>query len=214
MAADDWPRHDNKAWQAVLDRIRVLGWPRPEWTSNHPTLVMDCPASAPQCRIRAFSTGKGTESVAKQALRKVDRCPHRKITAELTLVDEHLASAERLIKGAATLVQRGDLDQRIDELLALATESIQSAEQALIDQEFDDVTAERDAMDHAHPHVPDDSSPESHLSSADAPLRQARLHLRDLPEKNEDVRVRHDRLNDLTSQRDSLRDALHEDPRP
>lgn len=210
MAANDWPRHDNKAWQAVLDRIRVLGWPRPDWTSNHPTLVMDCPDSAPHCRIRAFSTGKGTESVAKQALRKVDRCPHRQITSELALVDDHLGSAERLIKGAATLVQRGDLDQRIDELLALATESIQFAEQALIDQEFDDVTAERDAMDHAHPDLPEDNSPEALLTSADTPLRQARLQLRDLPLKNEDVRARHDRLDDLTSQRD----ALHEEPQP
>ncbi|MCT1436531.1 hypothetical protein [Brachybacterium paraconglomeratum] len=209
MGAGEWPRHDNKEWQEVIDRARKLGWPRPEWTSNHPALVLECPENHPQCKIRAYSTGKGTETVAKQSLRKVDRCPHRNIVDELATVDDHLDAAERFIGAAETLHARGVLDQRIDELLALAAESIASAEQALIDQEFDEVMAERDSLDADRREA---ESPVDLLDSASTSLRNARLQLRDLPGRSDEVRSRQARLDELTARRDGFRDLLHGGP--
>lgn len=205
MGADDWPRHDNKSWQEVLDRVRALGWPRPAWTSNHPTLVMDCPEADPQCRIRAFSTGKGTESVAIQALRRVNRCPHRRIIDELTHVDELLDNASRFIDSAAELLRRGVIDHRLDELLTHASASIERAEAALLDQEFDDLSDELGTMD-----SPASGSVEDLLDSANRPLREARLSLRDLPGRSEEVKERQDRLERLTVRRNTVGDALHE----
>lgn len=205
MGADEWPRHDNKAWQEVLDRIRELGWPCPAWTSSHPTLVMDCPEADPQCRIRAFSTGKGTERVAIQALRRVDRCPHRRITDELTQVDELLDTASLLIDGAAELLRRGVIDARLEELLMHASTSIKHAEVALLEQEFDELSGERDALD-----PPASESAEDLLDSAGKPLRAARLSLRDLPGRSDEVEERRARLERLTVRRNTVSDALHE----
>lgn len=206
MGAADWPRHDNKAWQEVIDRARALGWPQPHWTTNHPTLVLECPQGEPQCRIRAFSTGKGTESVAKRALKRVDRCPHRDVRDELTSVDDHLDAAEMLIDAAGTLMARGEIDHRIEDLLARAAESIESAEQSLIEQEFDEAVAERDALD-GDPS--DERTPKELLDSASTPLRDAHLQLRDLPRRSDEVGARQTRLDELTARRDGLRDVLH-----
>lgn len=204
MGADEWPRHDNKAWQEVLDRIRELGWPCPAWTSSHPKIVMDCPDSDRRCRITAFSTGKGSESAAKEALKRADRCPHRKISDELTHVDELLDTASRFIDGAGELLRRGEIDHRLEELLTHATESIESAEAALIEQEFDELADELDSMD-----LPASESAKEHFESAGTPLREARLTLRDLPGRSDEVQKRRNRLEQLTQRRKAIGDALH-----
>lgn len=204
MGADDWPRHPNKAWQEVLERIRDLGWPRPKWTSNHPTLIMDCPERAPQCRIRAYSTGKGSESAAIAALRLANRCPHRNITDELIQIDELLDAASRLIDGAASLLRRGIIDRRLEDLLALAGDAIEQAEEALLDEEFDELSGELAAMGTAEPEQPTDL-----LEAADGHLREARLSLRDLPGRSTDVAARRERLEGLATRRRALGDAVH-----
>lgn len=210
MGAAEWPRHSNKAWQEVLDRARALGWPQPHRTTSHPTLILDCPERSPRCRIRAFSTGNGTETVAKEALRKLDRCPHRVIVDELLTVDGHLRTAERLISAAQTLLERGQLDGRIDELLELASDSLDSAENALVDEEFDEAVAERDDLQRKIEDLADDTSPEELLQEASAPLRKARLQLRDLPKRSNEVRSRKQHLVDLTTRRDELSELLHD----
>lgn len=166
---------------------------------------MDCPEADPQCRIRAFSTGKGTERVAIQALRRVDRCPHRRITDELTHVDELLDTASPFIDGAAELLRRGEIDHRLEELLTHASASIEHAEAALLDREFDDLSDELGTID---PPAPE--SAEDLLDSAGRPLREARLSLRDLPARSEEVKERQDRLERLTARRNTVSDALHE----
>lgn len=205
MGADGWPRHDNKSWQEVLDRIRKLGWPCPAWTSSHPKIVMDCPDSDHRCRIIAFSTGNGTESAAKHALKRADRCPHRQITDELTHVDELLDTASRFIESAAELLRRGVIDSRLEELLAFASASIERAGAALLEQEFDDLSDELDSMD-----PPTSGSAENLLGSADTPLREARLSLRDLPGRSDEVQERRDRLEQLTQRRNTVGDAVHD----
>lgn len=204
MTASEWPTHDNKAWQAVLDRIRVLGWPIPHWTSSHPSLVMECPANSPQCKIRALSTGKGTESVAINALRRADRCPHRVITSVIAAVDENLAAAERLIDGAELLAARGAIDGRITELLELASTPLDQATAQLVNEEFDVESEKLGQLEDPEPDIAG-HTPLELVNQARTPLRSAKITLKDLPTANEEVQVRRAELKLLTQRRDALR---------
>lgn len=215
MAAADWPTHDNKEWQKVIDRAYELGWPKPEWTKSHPKLVFQCPAKSPQCTLKAFSTGKGTESVAKSALGKLERCPHRDITDAIVKVDWSLNSAERFLEGAAKLVMRGVIGERLEELLALASEHVDAAGRSL-ETEFDSADAEFEVLTSETRELigrdPDDASVESVADAASEYLRSAGIALADLPKRNTEVEMRKQRLQDLTARRDALRELSRRIP--
>lgn len=208
MGAADWPKHENKEWQRAIDLAYDLGWPEPHWTSSHPTLVMKCPADNTSCNTTAFGTGRGTESAAKTALRKIRRCPHRDISQPLVKVDEALETAERLIKGAEKLLRRGDAAARIEELLDLAGSAFEQAEQAIrLEQEFDEADAELEVLtSEAESLVGSDPSTTAVgdvVASAGPHLRRARLELRPLPERAPEVVARQDRLAELVARRDA-----------
>lgn len=212
MGAEEWPRHDNKEWQKVIDRARALRWPKPHWTTSHPKLILECPEGSSRCKITAFSTGHGTESAAKTALKRLERCPHRDVSDALVFVDDHLTAADRLIASARALFTRGRLSDHVEELLALASESLNSAEQALVEEDFDQSAAELDALDHEVVDLPDDTSAESLLEEASTPLREAHLRLRELPKNSTEVRTRRERLDALTARRDELSELVHDRP--
>ena len=210
MAAADWPTHDNKEWQKVIDRAHDLGWPKPEWTKSHPKLVFQCPAKAPQCTLRAFSTGKGTESVAKSALGKVERCPHRNIEDAIVQVDLSLDSAEGLLDAAAKLVLRGVVGERLEELLALASEHVDAAARSL-ETEFDSTDARFEELTSEAREIlgsdPDQTTVETIADAASEQLRSASIVLADLPKKSPEVESRKQRLRELTARRDALRET-------
>src|SRR5690606_65577 len=104
------------------------------------------------------------------------------------------------------------LSAHVEELLSRASESLSSAEQALVEEDFDKSAAKLDALGHEVADLPDDTSAEALLEEASTPLREARLHLRELPKNSAEVRTRRERLAELTEKRDALSDLLHGQP--
>jgi len=206
MSAADWPTHDDKAWQAVLDRARALGWPAPAWTKNHPQIKLVCPAADPKCMIRIYSTGKGAETVAVQSLRGVDRCPHRNIVDDIVRVDEALCSADRFVRAAETLIQRGEISAKLDELMQLVDESLDAAE-AQMELEFDSLTTTLDSHTQEARQLldadPDAVPPTEPLLRAGQYIREAMKGLARLPKKSADVVERKKRLAVLSARREA-----------
>lgn len=207
MAAGDWPTHDNKAWRAVLDRARALGWPTPAWTSSHPKLVMNCPAGNPACTITAFSTGNNTERVAIQSLARLDRCPHRAVKDDLAKVDIALDMAERFLGAAETLRQRGVAGARLSELLELASTEVDAAAKVL-EREFDHVSETYEELSALAGTLlesdPDTVDFSQVTAEADSNLRTARKVLSELPKRSDAVATRRERLDVLVGRRDAL----------
>lgn len=208
MVAADWPTHDNKAWQAVLEKAHALGWPKPAWTSAHPKLVLKCPADNPSCTITAFSTGSNTERVAIQSLDRLDRCPHRDVTDEIAKVDVALDRAERFLDAASVLRERGVAGERMSELLELASSEVDIASEAL-EREFDDVSAQFEEHTARIAELTDtdpDRVSEAELArDASGSLREARKTLKGLPKRNSEAEERRARLDSLTKRLDGLR---------
>ena len=206
MSAADWPTHNATAWQAVLDRACALGWPAPAWTKNHPQIKLVCPAGDPKCTIRIYSTGKGTETVAVQSLRGVERCPHRNIVGDIVRVDDALCSADRFVRAAETLIKRGEISAKLDELMQLIDESLDVAE-AQMELEFDDLTTTLDSHTQEARELldadPDAVPPAEPLQKAGQHIREAMKRLARLPKKNGDVVERKERLAVLSARREA-----------
>lgn len=132
---DAWPKHTDDWWNEVLDAARTRGWSLARH-SDHSWGSLNCPAD--ECYIPPiFSTGKGAESVAKNLLKKVKRCPHAAATQSqnVALVEEHLDAADTFILAAEHLLARDARRAEIEELLIEADTKVRSSEE--IAQAFD-----------------------------------------------------------------------------
>jgi hypothetical protein len=193
--------HDNKEWQKTLDLAQELGWPAPTKANAHGGLVLQCPSK--DHRIRIFSTGKGTESVAIQSRRKIQNCQHRDLSQPLVAIRTALEGASRMLDAAEKLLDVAEAEQSA--LAALdALESVEIAADQLAQAEamFDAATqlweeAEEDARHTISPGLVGDSVDEL-TGEAHAHLRTAELALRDdLPNRHADwppLRERHEAL--------------------
>ena len=132
LPPDLWT-HQNKEWSKTLKMARDYGWCEPRETSNHPKIILDCPQSSPQCRITIFSTGRGTENVARSARNKIRNCTHRMgVEREIGEIRRKLDTAERLINAVSLLIDQKQAQQNVMELLAEVERCIDEVEEQLL----------------------------------------------------------------------------------
>jgi hypothetical protein len=133
---EQWPRHPSPWWRETLDHARAAGW-RLKTIEGHSwgRIVCDPDAENP-CKILLFSTGKGAESVARDARKTIDRCGHLASAVDgqgLARAAALLDQAERLIEAARCCLQAAGKEVEAQELLAGAASATTAAE-ALLDQ--------------------------------------------------------------------------------
>jgi hypothetical protein len=133
---DTWPEHDDDWWNEVLDAARARGWSLARH-SDHSWGSLDCPTN--ECYVPPiFSTGRGAESVAKNCLKKVKRCPHAVAVqnASIRQVEGHLDAADTFLDAAEHLLARDARRAEIQELLDEADAKVRRSSE-LIEQDFD-----------------------------------------------------------------------------
>lgn len=72
--SDTWPEHDDKNCRTPLAEARRAGWTLTYINAPHRFGVVSCPAGE-----HTFAVGKtprGSETIAKEAEKKVSRCEH------------------------------------------------------------------------------------------------------------------------------------------
>lgn len=202
MAESVW-NHQIKEWQETLDLARRFGW-FSEKATSHGGLTLICPGADPNHKIRVYSTGKGSEGVARTSLKRVGRCEHRDLRDPLGRVETALEETARLFKAAKALLDRDDAEQSMLEILEMASEQLASAEAAFDEasQGFDDAT---DLVDELLGEEGANAASSHLIGSASAHLRTAELTLRDLPPKDATVERLGAWLDELKTQRDALR---------
>ena len=201
MAESVWV-HQNKEWQETLDLARRFGWSSEKATS-HGGLTLTCPGADPNHKIRVFSTGKGSEGVARTSRRRIARCEHRDMGDLLGRAEAALEEAARLLRAARALLDRDDAEQSMLEILELASEQLADAESAFdaANQGFDVASEQVDELLGA---AGINAASSDLLSSASSQLRSAELTLRGLPPKDVTVERLGAWLDELRTQRDAL----------
>jgi hypothetical protein len=71
---DTWPSHDKKHWHDPLAEARRSGWILTYVNAPHRFGVVSCPAG--QHTFEVDKTAKGSETKAKEALKKIRWCEH------------------------------------------------------------------------------------------------------------------------------------------
>ena len=130
---DRWPEHPKPWWRDTLAYARQKGWSL-EHPSGHWGRI-SCPGD---CAVAIFGTGRGGESVARSARRKVERCRHAKGSALAGIVD-HLDAAQRLTDAAAVLVRRRERQTQIEEMLMYADAALDAVEESGVLDQIDDM---------------------------------------------------------------------------
>lgn len=121
---DRWPVHPKAWWREVIELAKLRGW-RLRTSDGHAWGTLLCPQS---CRVLIFSTGRGGESAAKTARLKIERCAHGAATPT-TVALQHLSEAERLTEAATELIAHQACAADIEEMLQLANEALDAAQQ-------------------------------------------------------------------------------------
>lgn len=209
LGSDPW-NHQFKHWQDVLDAARKRGWPTPIKAKNHGGVTLNCPKGDPMCGTRIFSTGRGSERVAIQMLRKVKQCPHGNFTVRYDQINAQLDVVERLLRAALLEIERRDREVVANELLDLVAESIDMAvdEIAELEREYSQVADEESALsgelDEALTEG-ENAEPVELIGEVGKTLRRVEIDLRDLPSRDERHSAAKLRLEDATAERDRLR---------
>lgn len=174
--------HSNKEWQETLDLARLYGWPEPREARDHGGLILQCPAGDARHRIRVYSTGRGTENVARGFRKKIRNCQHGPV-AEATLgrIVQALDSAERWISAAEAQLSLADAEHDLDllvEAIGASEELLAEAEEAFdrLDRQSSELDEELEALLGSPRPDPSDLS-----DRAAGDLRDAELDLRDAP---------------------------------
>lgn len=126
-----WPRHDNDAWNTTYDEAKARSW-RLRKHSNHNTSYLLCPTG--DCELGPiWSTGKGTESVAKDYLRDVRNCPHGEAeqTTRAQRTEDHLRWGETYADAACHQLEARSARADIEELWQEAEHQADAADQVL-----------------------------------------------------------------------------------
>lgn len=133
---DTWPDHSKSWWRDTLAYGREQGW-----SLDHPSGHwgrLFCPGG---CIITIFGTGRGGESVAKSARRKIQRCLHVHGSVLARAVD-HLDRAEQLTDAASELALRQAHHAYIDEILQSADEALDAIKEAGLLRQIEDLPSE------------------------------------------------------------------------
>jgi hypothetical protein len=139
---EDWPRHSKPYWRASLSYAKQNGW----WLcafEGHSFGRVQCQREGDDvCDLLILRTGQDGETFALELRDLVDSCPHdsaqadslgpEEITARVREARRLLEGAERLVEAAKKLMEAGDLDQRAQELLAIADGQAAQAQDALM----------------------------------------------------------------------------------
>lgn len=208
MGETSWS-HDNKEWQKTLDLARELGWPAPAQTKDHPQLILHCPGKNPQCKVRIYSTGEGTETVAISSRRKVRNCSHRDLAQPLVAIKSALDGAERMLDAADKLLNLENARQSeqavLDALESLAVADERLAEvDALFEAAVKELADASTAIDETVAAEDASKSAQELTNEAGSRLRTAKLVLRDqIPKRHaaaEAFKERHAELSDRLKQ--------------
>ena len=106
---EQWPSHGKPEFRKVWDAARDRQWTL-EQNSSHHTFTLRC--STEECKLTIFSTGKGRESYANGALKKIMRCMHApEATSSLAKATEFLDRAERLVDGVEAQQESGRYEE-------------------------------------------------------------------------------------------------------
>ncbi|WP_190988198.1 hypothetical protein [Pseudarthrobacter sulfonivorans] len=186
-----------------MDLARRFGWSSEKATS-HGGLTLICPSADPNHKIRVFSTGKGSEGVARTSRKRVGRCEHRDFRDPLGRVETALEEAAKLLRAAKALLERNDAQQSMLEILELASEQLADAE-AAFDEANQDLDNAQDLVGELLGAEGADAIPSDLLGVAGSQLRTAELTLRELPSKDATVERLGIWLDELKSQRVALR---------
>lgn len=71
---DTWPSHDKKHWHDPLAAARAAGWTLTYLDAPHCFGVVRCPAG--EHSFSVDKTAKGSETMAKEALKRISWCDH------------------------------------------------------------------------------------------------------------------------------------------
>lgn len=193
MSGDNW-HHQNKEWQITLDMAKAYGWPEPRPGTDHNTRLLACPAGVH--RISIFSTGRGSENVARNFRKKIKRCEHSPHSLNLlTNISSHLDSAERWITAAERSAAFNATEQKLEAIIEDAENLM-----AEVEAEFDLLTAKLDDLNlELRELVPTDPRPTTQrmTDAAHADLRTANEELRQAPSDSDQLaqlRSRHKAL--------------------
>lgn len=135
-----WPKHPATEWRETLEMARNAGWFL-MLNSDHSWGAITCNPDLDRdsrCGITVFSTGKGTESVARSFRKKIDRCRHPKKLESSTVdracfdrAQSHVQKAQRLVTAAERLHAEGRQAREAEELFQQALVNVENAEQLL-----------------------------------------------------------------------------------
>ncbi|MCC6498495.1 MAG: hypothetical protein IT193_19790 [Propionibacteriaceae bacterium] len=185
MPDASWASHPDSDWRKALTAARKAGWSFRKF-SDHAFGEITCPAGTHSMKI--YSTGRGTQNVARDTLKLVTvKCEHRSdLPGTLAGLHSRLDKAERLIVAAETLIERDAVDARIQELLSEADTEVDAVTVDAVGREFDDLMD--DARDLDRSLDPDFASrdPGGVLVEAQSETRQAAQTLRTVPKTHED----------------------------
>jgi hypothetical protein len=81
---EPWPRHSNKEWRITLKFAREQGWYLLRATGAYGH-VRCGPSRSETCGFVVYSSGGGTEGIARQMRRMLKNCPHREPTDLVSL---------------------------------------------------------------------------------------------------------------------------------
>ena len=140
---DTWPSHDKKHWHEPLAAARAAGWTLTYLDAPHRFGVVHCPAG--EHSFSVDKTAKGSETMAKEALKRISRCGHPagRVRTERDKSQRMLDTATRLtVEVAAGLVAaeaKRDAQEVLDRLeiqletAALNVDEVLAAQEAALE---------------------------------------------------------------------------------
>lgn len=169
-----WPRHPKAWWHETLDLARERGWSL-RVVDGHSWGKIFCPRG---CKIAVFSSGRGGETAARSARRKIERCVHGAVSP-LARAIRSLDAAQRLTDAAAELLARQACHDEVEEMLNLADTALSAADEAELLARISDlpetaVVAPNAVLDDAEAHV---ATATSQLRGLSAPVAKPHRHV-------------------------------------
>lgn len=151
---DTWPSHEKKHWHEPLAAARRAGWTMTYINAPHRFGVVTCPAS--EHSFAVDKTAKGSETKAKEALKKISWCPHagnrvlvQRDEAQMLLEVADLLTAEvkEGIDAAEAKRDAWEVLDRIELQLVTAASNVDAAVLAAQEAAFDAAVGVDDAPD-------------------------------------------------------------------
>lgn len=198
---DKWRKHPKPWFRDVFDLARGYGWSL-EYKSDHGAYLLICPAG--DCIEPVFSTGRGGESAAKSARRRVERCPDGRIAEPITRARTLLDKAERLLNAVEVLSDRAEHYKQVEHLVELEDSCADDAATELLD-EIDRLSAEVTEL----LGVGSTEDTSELLADSKIHLDAVAGSLNPLPRMNPLVRAQRLRLSELRARRYELAKATH-----